>query len=70
MGKYPFVADFNVIVHPPERAEGTEDTLRALHIVSKTSECAIDTFRTKFLTILCDSSTKLGQNLVKIPIRS
>ena len=69
MGKYPFAADFNVIVCPPERAEGTANTLRALHIFSKASECAIDTFRTKYLAILCDSGPKLGQNLVKIPIR-
>ena len=61
MGKYPFTADFNVIVRPPERAEGTANTLRALHIiVSNTSECAIYTFGTKYLTILCDSSPKLG----------
>ena len=60
MGKYPFAADFNVIVRPPERAEGTADTLRALHIVSKASECAIDTFSTKNKAILYDSSPKLG----------
>ena len=60
MGKYPFAADFNVIVRPPERAEGTADTLRALHIVSKIPEYAIDTFITKYSAILYDSSIKLG----------
>ena len=44
MGKYPFVTDFNVIVCPPKRAEATADTLRALYIVSKASECAIYTW--------------------------
>ena len=60
MGKYPFAADFNVIVCPPERAEGTTDTFKALHIVSKIPECAIDTFSTKYKAILYDSSPKLG----------
>ena len=48
------------IVRTPEKVECTADTFRALHIVSKTSQCAIDTFRTKYLTILCDASPKLG----------
>ena len=60
MGKYPFAADFNVIVRPPERAERTADTFEALHIVSKMSEYDIDTVRTKYRAILYDSSPKLG----------
>ena len=64
------MADFNVFVWGPEGTEDTADTLRALHIVSKMSEYAIDTFRPKHLAILCDADPKLGQNLVKIPIRS
>ena len=61
MAKYPFAADFNdIIVCPPERAEGTAYTFKALHIVSNMSECAIDTFKTKYRAILYDSSSKLG----------
>ena len=26
IGKYPFAGDFNVIIRPPKRAEGTADT--------------------------------------------
>ena len=60
MAKYLFAADFHVIVCRPERVEGTTDTFKALHIVSKISECAIDTFSTKYRAILYDSSPKLG----------
>ena len=66
MGKCPFVADFNVVIHPPERAEGTADTLRALHIVSKMSVCVINAFRTEYKTMLCDSNPKLSYNLIKM----
>ena len=66
--KYPFAADFHVFIWCLEGHEGIVDTLRPLHIILKAWKYAIDTFRTKYLVILCDSSTKLVQNLVKIPI--
>ena len=34
-----------------EGSEGTEDTLSALHIASKTSEYALDTLKTEYKTI-------------------
>ena len=41
----------------PEVTDDTVDTLRALHVASKTSECVfINVCRTEYMTILCDSS--------------
>ena len=47
MGKYPFTADFNVILCPPERAECTADTLRVSKSVFNTSEFVVDVVKTE-----------------------
>ena len=54
--KYPLAADFYVVLPTPEGSESNADTLSALQTVSKTSEYAIDAFRTEYKTILCEST--------------
>ena len=39
-------------VRGPEGSEGTADTLKALHVVSKSSVCIIDTLGTEYITLL------------------